>query len=267
MDGKTYDQLKAHYDKQRFRNPRDRRLAKEHLALAQLCEQTNRITYSIDKPGKLPPENYIIGYHVKSIVGIDEQQNPVYESYHEVKVSFPAGFPTTAAAKIYMHTPAWHPNIKWKGNFKGRICGNTSEFGKLFLLNMLALRIGEILQYKNYHAEQVPPFPEDEEVARWIREFAEPNDIVNKEKGIVVDDSSLFEEQEASEAEIITAEVVPTEEVPPVVEAKIEETPPPPPPADKEEGESRPKITIKKPRDTKSSKPSGLGGSIKINRR
>lgn len=271
MDGKSYDQLKAHYAKHKFRNPRDRRLAKEHLALAQLCEKTNRITYSVSNSGKLPPENYIIGYHVKSIVGIDDNRNPIYETYHEVEVSFPSGYPTTAASKIYMKTPAWHPNIKWKGNFKGRICGNTTEFGKLFLLDNLALRIGEILQYKNYHAEQIAPFPEDEEVARWVREYAEPNDIVSNEKGIVVDESSLYEEIDSRESthgsqQVVTAEVVPPADPPqppPVVDAEVDDDPTPP----DNEGAGRPKITIKKPRDTKGPRSTGLGGSIKINRR
>ena len=48
-----------------------------------------------------------------------------------------------------------------------------------------------MLQFKQYHAEFTPPFPEDIHVAKWMLEFAEPNKIVNKKEGIAVDDTPL----------------------------------------------------------------------------
>ena len=36
------------------------------------------------------------------------------------------------------------------------------------------------------------PYPDDEKVAKWVREYAEPNNIVNKNKQIYIDDSSLL---------------------------------------------------------------------------
>lgn len=188
----NYNELKAFYDSRKMSNGRDVRLAGEHLALAGMLEKTNKITYQVTSGSRVPPESYMIGYHVKSIVGINEDQSPIYGDYHEVEITFPAGYPLTAAAKCYTKTPVWHPNIKWDGRFKGRICGNTREFGKLYFLNMLVVRIGEILQYKNYHAEQTAPFPEDESVARWARDFAEPEGIFNRNLGTYVDDTPLM---------------------------------------------------------------------------
>ena len=83
-------------------------------------------------------------------------------------------------------------NIKYKGKHKGRICTNAKALGKTFTIDQLALRIGEMIQYKNYHAAHTYPFPEDEEVAKWVREFAEPQDIVNYMKGIGTDESLLM---------------------------------------------------------------------------
>jgi hypothetical protein len=37
-----------------------------------------------------------------------------------------------------------------------------------------------MVQYKNYHAVHVPPYPLDGEAARWVREVAEPRGYVNK---------------------------------------------------------------------------------------
>ncbi|MDX2285506.1 MAG: hypothetical protein NW241_15170 [Bacteroidia bacterium] len=252
----TYEALKRYYEGQNFKNPRDKRLANEHLALAQLCEQTDRITYRLPEGSSMPPETYIIGYKVRSIVKVDDQQMPIYGDYHEVEISFPAGYPMTAAAKCYMQTDAWHPNIKWEGRFKGRICGNTRDFGKLYFLNMLVIRVGEILQYKNYHAEQTPPFPEDEAVARWVREFAEPKDIVNKQKGIAADNGSLLGHSD----EPPSAPPPPAPEPPAAPPAPGPDAPPPPDPAKPSAG---PKIKIMGSKPTEEPKSSG----IKINRK
>ena len=80
-----------------------------------------------------------------------------------------------------MKSDLWHPNIKYHGKEKGHICSNAKDFGKRYNLYFLAHRIGEILQYKNYHAIEEPPHPDDEIVAEWVREYAEPKDIVNKD--------------------------------------------------------------------------------------
>jgi len=110
--------------------------------------------------------------------------------------------------RIYMKTEIWHPNIKWEGKFKGRICGNTKEYGKGYDLTQLVFRIAEILQFKNYHAENTPPFPEDSLVAKWIKEYAEPNNIVNKWKEIYSDDVDLSRHVAAELKEEKPAEIV-----------------------------------------------------------
>jgi len=195
---------KLKYNLKKLRNPRDKRLAIEHMSIDELCEQFDHIEYEV-VGNRTPPEAYLIHYSLKSIVGIDDEQNPVFGKKHTAEITLPRNYPMEPA-KCYMKTDIWHPNIKSDGRHKGRICGNTSGFGKNYSLYLLIQRIGEILAYKNYHAENTPPFPEDEKVARWVREYAEPKELVDKEKGILRDK--------------------PVEEKPPVVEPVIEEKPP-----------------------------------------
>lgn len=166
-----------------------KRLAAEHQDLIEIESDVIEIkpTASIS-PLKIPVK-YLVVYHLRTIVGINDDQSPVFGNRHEVEITLPKRYPLESA-KIYTKTDVWHPNIQFHGKFKGRICGNTQNFGKGYGLRQLVLRIGEILQYKNYHAEHTHPFPEDSQVAEWIITYAEPKGIISKEKGI--DESSLL---------------------------------------------------------------------------
>ena len=187
--------LKRYYASQDFKNPRDRRLAHEHLSLVEVCEKSDKLDYEITaRRGRLP-EVYRITYNLKSIVGIDDDQKPIYANRHVAEIRLPIEYPTQRA-ECYMLTDAWHPNIKWAGNYKGRICVNAKVFGKLYGLGELVVRIAELLQYQNYHAQDIPPYPEDTQVAKWVREYAEPNDIINLSKGIALDETPLFNQEE-----------------------------------------------------------------------
>lgn len=176
-----------------FDNPRENRLAQEHNLLDEFCSGSELVDYSFDKrKGGLPPTRYYIHYKVKSIIGVTESLAPVYGNEHTVKIEIPPQYPGGGMPKCYMTTPTYHPNIQHSGEFKGKICLNEKELGSWFTLDMLAERIGEMLQYKNYHAENTDPFPEDGKVAAWVREYAEPNNIVNKRKKKFVDDRALI---------------------------------------------------------------------------
>jgi hypothetical protein len=100
-------------------------------------------------------------------------------------------------------------------------------------LYLLVIRIGEILQFKQYHSENTPPFPEDIKAARWVMEYAEPQGIVNKYKDIAIDDTPLVNIDTSKDRK--PADNTPRKEdppkiksvqmAPPVVETKIIETP------------------------------------------
>lgn len=179
------------------KDPRHKRLSLEQQKIEELCQYSDLIDYEIIKPKKdIPPDKYLIHYKVKSIIGIDGNRNPLYGEKHTARIILPSGYPLASSPTCYMLTPAWHPNIRSKGELKGRICINEQVLGHWHTLDRLILQIGEMLQYKNYHAIEVQPYPEDAVVARWVREFAEPNDIVDKSRQIYVDDRALMKPTE-----------------------------------------------------------------------
>jgi len=165
------------------------------MKLDELCNRSSQISYEItQRLGSYPPEGYKIRYDVKSIIGIDNRtKQPKYGTSHSAVITLPEGYPgPTGDPMCVMESDTWHPNIKSSGEYKGRICITAKALGAWHSLDMLVLRIGEMLQWKNYLAENRDPFPEDERVAQWVREFAEPQGIVDYRKNIVVDDSELM---------------------------------------------------------------------------
>ena len=47
--------------------------------------------------------------------------------------------------------------------------------GVLASLKDLVLRVEQYLKYQLYHAQNIYPYPEDQNVAEWVREEGEPN--------------------------------------------------------------------------------------------
>ena len=166
--------------------------AENHKLLFELWRRSDVFSYEVaEAETKFNiPVVYRFHYKLKSIIGIDEQQMPVYGDHHICEVSIKGGYPIQSPT-AFMKSDAWHPNIKFDGPKKGRVCVNAAGFGVTYTLDLLAMRIGEILQYKNYLAEFRKPYPEDERVAKWVREFAHPQEIFNREDGIYIDYSDL----------------------------------------------------------------------------
>ena len=50
--------------------------------------------------------------------------------------------------------------------------------GVLASLKVLVLRVEQYLKYQLYHAQNTYPYPEDQNVAEWVREEGEPNNWV-----------------------------------------------------------------------------------------
>lgn len=182
------------YNLEKIKNPFHVRLALDHMNLDELCDRSDKLEYEVlQRYGSGVPYEYLVTYKVKSITSVDGNQNPIYGEEHKIKITLPEGYPSVEGnPKCFAQTDIWHPNIKHDGELKGRICYTAKALGAWSGLDMLVNRIGEILQYKNYHAVDVDPWPEDTEVAKWVREYAEPNDIINKEKNIFVDSDYLL---------------------------------------------------------------------------
>ena len=240
------------------KNVLNKRKAIEHQRLAELESEVIQIEIIKTRSDLHIPEVYHVHYFINTIIGIDpETKSPEIGNHHVVEITLPNNYPVEPAKmfvkKEVTGTKVWHPNIKWSGAFEGRICGNIRDFGKGYDLYQLVLRIGDILQYKNYHAHHTPPYPEDAEVANWVLEYAEIQQIVNKDKNIVIDNTPLVKDQpvddrytvwEGKRAEISSpASQEGTEEIPVLPEGFFgnDWTPPEIPEAPETESESAPK--------------------------
>lgn len=193
-------------------SPKGKRLLKEWKLIDKLCKNNKYIAYIIRKrnPEGLPVKYEIVYRNINSIVGVEEPKLvkvttdegvqekevrlPVFGKEHRMEINLPVNYPAANGnPEIYFITDIWHPNIRATGKYKGRVCANEQDLGITTSLAARILRIGQYLQYQMYLAIDIPPHPEDQNVARWVREEAEPMGFINKEKGIFTDSVNLYE--------------------------------------------------------------------------
>ena len=167
--------------------PRDNRLLLEWSELDELCSKRKAenprrpsISYVIRRKNVqgLPTE-YEIWYRCKSIVGVQDTKKPrepIYGYLHKMRIELPHAYPAAdGSPKFTFITDIWHPNIRFSGSFKGRVCLTIKEMGVLASLKTLVLRVEKYLKWQLYHALNTYPYPEDISVAEWVREEGEPN--------------------------------------------------------------------------------------------
>jgi len=171
-------------------NPREDRLNLEHQRLEQVNRESEYvITEPIGaRPGRAP-ERYKVTLLCRGIVGIDSSQNPQYGDRHEFQIYCDNEFPSHVP-RLGWITPIWHPNIQHDGD--KNVCVNKAEWLGAMGLHHICQQIFEMVQYKNYHAEETPPYPQDREAAKWVRDYAEPRGVVDKRRGISVDNRPFY---------------------------------------------------------------------------
>ena len=170
-------------------SPRDACLWKEWKELDSLCNKRKAssanprepsISYIIRKKNAMGlPTEYEIWYRVKSIIGVKDTKaprEPIFGYLHKMSIILPNNYPSADGNPIFtFRTDIWHPNIRHSGSFKGHVCLNSKDMGVMASLTSLVLRVEQYLKYQDYHAQNVYPYPEDQNVAEWVREEAEPN--------------------------------------------------------------------------------------------
>lgn len=168
---------------------RNARLWKEWKELDMLCSKRKAVasnprqpslSYIIRRKNVLGlPTEYEIWYRVKSIVGVKGDtipREPVFGYLHKMSIVLPNNYPSADGNPIFtFRTDIWHPNIRYSGSFKGHVCLTIKEMGVLASLKDLVLRVEQYLKYQLYHAQNTYPYPEDQNVAEWVREEGEPN--------------------------------------------------------------------------------------------
>lgn len=168
---------------------RDARLLREWQELDSLCSKRKStspnprqpsISYIIRKKNIIGlPIEYEIWYRCKSIIGVKDTgvpREPIFGYLHKMSIQLPLSYPSADGSPIFtFRTDIWHPNIRYSGSFKGHVCLTIKEMGVLASLKDLVLRVERYLKYQLYHAQNTYPYPEDQNVAEWVREEAEPN--------------------------------------------------------------------------------------------
>jgi ubiquitin-protein ligase len=169
--------------------PRDAALWQEWKELDTLCDKRQAesanprepsISYIIRKKNAMGlPVEYEIWYRVRSIVGVKDSpipREPIFGNLHKMSIILPNNYPAADGNPIFtFRTDVWHPNIRYSGSFKGHVCLTIKDMGVMASLKTLVLRVERYLKYQLYHAQNTYPYPEDQNVAEWVREEAEPN--------------------------------------------------------------------------------------------
>ena len=161
---------------------RDARLFNEWDKLHEACAGSDEISYSVIKTNASGlPVTYQIVFHIQSITGVenaDEQglQKPVFGDSHVLRISLSNNFPALDGGypEFKFVTDVWHPNVRYRGDFKGRVCLNFDEYGTTANIADQVATIASYLRYTEYHARDEHPYPEDRTVAQWVMEQAEP---------------------------------------------------------------------------------------------
>jgi ubiquitin-protein ligase len=159
----------------RMEDPRTRRLRAEYEQMVDLGSRSDfiDIEHFLVAPG-VPPERYIVTFTCRGITAIDATYQPIYAEEHKVALYLDGSYPTTPPRMKWL-TPIWHPNIEH--NEPHRVCIDNTWWTPGRTLGKVVLMLGEMVQYKNYHADQTPPFPIDIEVAHWVL-WAKKNGVV-----------------------------------------------------------------------------------------
>jgi ubiquitin-protein ligase len=150
-------------------SPRIRRLRADAELMNEMAARSDLISFTTQSPQpNLPPERYIVTFKCKSIVGTDLLGKPKYAEHHQVEIYLHNQYPQRWPGMKWL-TPIWHPNIN---HVNGTVCIDAAWWTASRSLDRLVIMLGEMLQWKNFHADPTkPPIPWDADAARWSREY------------------------------------------------------------------------------------------------
>ena len=174
------------------RTGREVRIFNEWKKLDDCYANNSEISFIIRKrnPNGIPLA-YDVIYAIPSITGVeppDEKglQKPVFGNRHVLRITLPNNYPSVEGGHpdFKFTTGIWHPNIRYFGDdfIKGKVCLNFEDSGVETSLVDYIERIADYLRYVDYHAKNEYPYPEDQNVAEWVLEQAEPQGWLNFSK-------------------------------------------------------------------------------------
>ena len=172
---------------------RDRRLQHEWQKLEDQLKGRSDIQYHAVRWNATGlPIAYLVDYRIRSICGVEHVEQlgepdvlnpPLFAKGFRMRIDIPPGYPCVDAPPAFRFltndennvplSHPWHPNIRYFGDFAGRVCINMAD--TYTDLAWGVERIGQYLRYERYHAVNEPPYPEDMKVAAWVIRQGEPN--------------------------------------------------------------------------------------------
>lgn len=162
--------------------PRQTQLRLERESLQKLAQENDSFNFKAHSSSSIgEADSFTFQFHGRSIIGITDAREPIYGEEHTVSVLLDDLTPEERP-RLRWDTAIWHPNIQ-HSEPKGVMIRPWWTPGQG--LDELAKLLLNMLQYKIYHAEYTPPFPLDLEVARWVTDYAEPNRIIDKARGLL----------------------------------------------------------------------------------
>jgi hypothetical protein len=185
------------YKKKRFIG-RNARLLREWDAIDMKLKNSKTISYIIRKRnGDGLPIIYEIIFNIKSFCNVepaDEKglEKPFFHNEFYLRINIPNNYPSVDSKLEFIFRTTdnmgneiphpWHPNIRFFGDFAGRVCLNTKACGTYTDLAWYIDRVASYLRYEKYHALNTPPYPEDNKVAEWVLQQGEPNGWIQELK-------------------------------------------------------------------------------------
>ena len=135
---------------------RETRLRNEHRLVRELVNRSELIQV-LATDGD-PPEKYLIRFTCTGVEKINPHGRPVLRNVHEVKIYLHAEYPLKQP-QLKWQTPIFHPNI----HATGAVCIGAWWAAKT--VDELLLTLGEMIQYKNYDAND----PMNSRAAAWAK--------------------------------------------------------------------------------------------------
>jgi ubiquitin-protein ligase len=162
--------------------PREILLRLERMRLEKLVQENDFFGFAARFEGPISePYFYTLRFRIIGIQGISQKQEPIYGEEHRVSMLLDDSFPEWPPM-LRWETPIWHPNVQHLEP-KGVMVRAWWAPGQG--LDALVKVLMNMAQYRIYHAENTPPYPLDHDAARWVREYGEPNRIVDRTKGLL----------------------------------------------------------------------------------
>ena len=175
---------------------RNRRLLNEWRKLEERLEGREDIRFRVvRRNADEMPVSYLVDYRLRSICGVSDiehlgepgvSNDPVFAKGYLMRIDLPDGYPSVDAPPSFRFLTCddagnpiphpWHPNIRWFGDFAGRVCINMAD--TYTDLAWGVERVAHYLRYETYHAVSEAPFPEDLKVAAWVIRQGEPNEWI-----------------------------------------------------------------------------------------